>query len=695
MRGLRRCTNGWRLGLDLPKGGFWLLALLCTLCLFRSLTRAAVLLPVEVVGEDGVTQSVSLEVPSDRIGTIRSLRLQVHGLEYADMASIQINGHEWVSLNNTSVSVAEPAKSYGGIGGGFATLKLAMPIVPGTVNGGLNTIRFRFNRSNGVASGFRVLDFNFVGSHGEDACPPSAFKQEDPNSWVAPLGGAENSRVGEALWRSGPLVANNAPGAPGIHAHCADCHSQDGRDLKYFNYSNASIIARSRFHGLSQREGELVASYIRSLNTPNPGRPWNPPYQPGPGMDSRPVAEWAAGAGLEWVLDRDSDTLNYLFNPGAPSRSAGTNPSDLLSKITPSTFRPDGDLNAREIPISFQLPDWNHWLPRVHPLDAWGADFTSSEFAKLYQGPGETSLRGLVASGNGARLMAEGGPSVFFERWTAARNKLLKKPITSEITQPSPELITKLYATQLWELVKAWEVAQELGLEGQGGYNKPGNPGRGWYNTIPAETAPAATKIPDGPNGMDGSALANEYFDSAWYELQLILNCGQHRHHDKRPIDWVYFVGRTLDLQRESHRPEPARALVAIIKAMQSTDPHLGPENVAEGWRPNQNIDPTILVAAAWQPVFGALSPEVRKAVVESMLEAWLDKNAQYPTARYFILGRSEKSYIPPAEIGAISGGKAWDATPQFQAVGVKPWLIKRLGDWGHAYADMASRYNY
>jgi hypothetical protein len=36
----------------------------------------------------------------------------------------------------------------------------------------------------------------------------------------------------------------------------------------------------------------------------------------------------------------------------------------------------------------------------------------------------------------------------------------------------------------------------------------------------------------------------NEYFSACWYELQLLLNSGNHRHRDKAPIDWVYFAGQ-------------------------------------------------------------------------------------------------------------------------------------------------------
>src|SRR5262249_36795865 len=193
---------------------------------------------------------------------------------------------------------------------------------------------------------------------------------DDPNSWKPPLTDPASLSAGRQLWQNGPLTANSFPNAGPIRAHCADCHARDGRDLKYFSYSNESIVARSRFHGLSELQGRQIASYIRSLTAPSPGRPWNPPYQPGPGLDAQPAANWAAGAGIGWVLENDSATLPSLFPPSA----APTMPA-LLPRITRDAFRPDGNLNPREIPIAFQLPDWNHWLPQIHPLDAWGPSF--------------------------------------------------------------------------------------------------------------------------------------------------------------------------------------------------------------------------------------------------------------------------------------------------------------------------------
>src|ERR1700687_5861473 len=84
-------------------------------------TAGTVALPVEIVGENGTTSSVTVEVPGRRAREVRSLWMQIHGLSYADMVSVQVNNGAWFPVNNDTVAVAEPGKSYGGIGGGFST----------------------------------------------------------------------------------------------------------------------------------------------------------------------------------------------------------------------------------------------------------------------------------------------------------------------------------------------------------------------------------------------------------------------------------------------------------------------------------------------------------------------------------------------------------------------------------------------
>jgi hypothetical protein len=664
---------------------------------------ASVVLPVEVVGENGTTSTVTVEVPPGRAREVRSLWMQIHGLSYADMVSVQVNDSVWFSLNNDTVAVEEPGKAYGGIGGGFSTLKMTVALPADTVVEGANTIRFRFNKSDGVVSGFRVVAFNLLTGDSSKILEPAAFTHEDPATWTPPLRDPDSIPAGQALWLRAPLKANSLPNAPPIRAHCSDCHAHDGRDLKYFGFSNLSIAARSRFHGLSDLQGQQIASYIRSLPVPSPGRPWNPPYQPGPGLDAQPVASWAAGAGLSWALDSDSATLPFIFassgdlaGPSARDAAASTPDwSAIVPLIRRGAFRPDGNLNPREIPISLQLPDWSRWLPRVHPLDAWGAAFQNSEFSELYGGP-KQSLRAVLASPDRSALISSGRIVPAFDRWTNARRALLKPYVEGRGVKWSADLALKAYSTQLWQLVKTWEMTQEFGLEERGRelFGATGE-SRTWFNTIPAATAPATVNIPDGPSGMGGSALTNQYFNASWYALQVLLNGGNHRHRDRLPVDWIYVIGGFQELYRESRRPEPARLLVALIKSMQSTDPRIGPEDVEQGWRPGQNVDPTIMVDPAWASMFQPLPADAKRAITESLLGAWLDKNMQYPVGQYFRVGLTESSYAPPASYGSIVGGKVWDAAPLFLAAGVTPELIRQLQKWGATYTNMAARFQY
>ena len=648
---------------------------------------------------------------AEQAESAQALWLEVHGVRYADQASVQVNGSAWIPLDNNTVTIAEPGKSFGGIGGGFSTLRMTIPLAKGTVTGGANTIRFRFNRTDGFISAYRVLAWNFLTAEGKKILPPEDFVEVDPGTWKPPLPDAASIEAGRELWHTASLDASSLPNSPRIRAHCADCHAQDGRDLKYFNFSNESIVDRSRFHGLSKLQGEQIASYIRSLPFPSPGRPWNPPYQPGPGLDEQPISNWAAGAGLQWVLEKDTDALPYLLNQqrtrldGATSHQPGIvfNLADLAKQITPEIFRPDGNLNAREIPIALQLPDWSEWLPRIHPEDAWGPAFRQSEFAALYDGevkPGskskngvKTSLRTLLAAENtekDVRPIAEA-----FSQWSQTRRAFLKPYVEGKKARPAA-LNDKIYSTQLWQLMKTWEMTQEFGLEGRGReISGPAADVRSWFNTAPEDTAPSTTQIPDGATGVGGSALNNEYFSASWYELQIILNSGNHQHRDRGPVDWVYVVGRFHDLYEQTHQAEPALLLVAVVKALQSSDPRVGPEDFSKGWRPDQNIDPRVMVSPVWTPIFKPLPMEVHRALTASMLAAWMEKNLQYPIERYLPMGTSRRAYAAPRSYGEITGGRVWEAAKQFRDAGVPPELVARLQAWGISYHEREVRIQY
>lgn len=672
---------------------------------FTGAASSPAILPIEVLGADGTIARQSFNLTTDQAASARLLWLQTNGVAYRGQASLEINNSPWMAIENDTAAIAEPGKSYGGIGGGFSTLEMKLPMPDGALRAGANMIRFRFNRSDGLSSGYRVLALNFLTADERKILPPDAFAEDSPEFWKPPLAGDAAIQEGRGLWRNSSLVASSLPGSARIRAHCADCHAQDGRDLKYFNFSNNSIVTRSVFHGLSIRQGEQIASYIRSLPGPNPGRPWNPPYQPGPGLDEQPVSNWAAGAGLHWVLDRDEDALPYFLD--AHFKGNPRDFGELVAKITPELFRPDGNLNARDIPIALQLPDWSEWLPRIHPKDAWGPAFDHSELAALYDGDAapsaqprsgrRRSLRALLASLNTTPGSASERLIVpAFAEWSQARVAFLRGAAKSPV-EGSPELTNKIYSTQLWQLVKTWEMMQEFSLEGRGQeIIGPTADAHTWFNTAPKETAPLEAHIANGPSGVGGSAITNEYFNAAWYELQILLNSGNHQHRDRTPLDWVYLVGRFRNLYGETHRPEPARLLVAVTKALQSTDPRLGPEDYSRGWRPDQNIDPRIVIDANWAPIFEPLPAAQRRALTNSLLAAWMDKNEQYPLAKFMpVSSRQTQSYAPGAAYEGITGGNVWEAAEKFREAGVAPDLVERLRNWGIAYTDRAARLQY
>lgn len=695
------------------RGRFARLAmLLAGLTIFASVAEIGaprVILPMEVLGEDGTEVSSTITLEAQRADTVQSLWLRTNGLRYPNQGSVQVNNGEWIPLRNENVTVDEPGKSYGGIGGGFATLAMRITLPHGAAVAGTNMVRFRFNHTDGVSSGYRVLAWNFLTAEGAKIIPAEEFSEDNPDAWSAPLADEGAIQAGRELWHHAELKQSSESNSAKIHAHCADCHAQDGRDLKYFNFSNQSIITRAQFHGLSALQGQEIASYIRSLPFPNPGRPWNPPYQPGPGLDDRPVSSWTAGAGIDWVLDQDVAALPQLVSQSSASHkplSAGTAQAleahQLLSQITPELFRPDGDLNARQIPIALQLPDWNEWLPRIHPTDAWGGSFTQTEFGRLYSDGSypEGNLDGRKSTLRAALVASLSGHSNLhsvvnaFDRWSRARRAFFKNVVKSGVVW-TPSLTEKVYSTELWQLVKTWEMTQEFGLEGRGrNLYGPSADSRTWFNTVPSETAPFAAQIPDGPSGVGGSSVTNSYFNAAWYELQILLNSGNHQHRDRVPIDWVYMVGWFQGLYARTHQPEPVRLLVAVIKAQQSTDPRFGPEDSHRGWQPDRNLDPRIMVNPAWASFFTPLPAEVHRALTTTFLSAWMDKTLRYPISEYLPIGIRVETYSYQT-YGDITGGEVWNAANRFRDAGVPNDLIERLLEWGSAYTDRVARLQY
>ncbi len=644
---------------------------------------AVVQLPIEVMGADGTTVSVQVSVSAPAAAA--GLWMQAHNLSYADKASVQINGGSWTPLDNATVQVQGGGKDFDGIGGGFSTLKMLLPLPAGTVKAATNTLSFRFNGTDGVSSGFRILAFNFLDAKGQPLLPASAFVSDDPNTWQPPLPSASDIAAGQALWQQGQLVQSSIVHA-NIQATCADCHTDDGRDLKYFNYSNYSIVQRAQFHGLTSTQGQQIASYIRTLKNadgsaiPTPGRPWNPPYQPGPGMDSQPVQSWAAGAGVGAVLDKDSDMMPYVFPNG----------------VTKDAISTEGDLNVRELPIPLQLLDWNRWLPVVHPKDAYGSAFLQDRAFTDY-GKIKANLTGPNAGAYKTAHIGNDQPSAYMTqarldlvRWFYDYGYIFEYPKTQTVLTPATS--QQIYSASLWQRVKVWGLMQQFGMEdlGKTAFG-PRAETRTWLDSGSFDISPGKSHLPEDvtTGGFSANPLNAETLDNQWYYLALIQNAGNGYRAGATPVDYPYARNRNLNLTQAGGPPLPLMELVWTTKGTQQ-GAGLG-LNDNFGWSPVATGDLTqlffednwILSQYPHAGLGDGWAPGAEKPVVQAAMETWFDKVQSYTPQQYYAAGMADPTYTPTINDVGLLGDKVMAYLYFAKKVGVDPGLLSQIQNWG------------
>jgi hypothetical protein len=649
-----------------------------------------IVLPLEVLGADGFTRSVPVSLTTLDVQQPLKLWLQVHNLSYANKASVRFNSGAWLPLSNQTVTVEGLGKVYGGIGGAFSTLKLSLNVPAGALVAGTNQLSFRFNVSDGRSIGYRVLKLNLLRADGSRVLADTTFTQDSPATWQPPFTDALSISEGQKLWRTRQLV--RSPKSPvAIRARCMDCHAQDGRDLKYFNYSNHSIIERSKFHGLTETEGRKIASYIRTIpGVTNPGRPWNPPYQPGPGLDARPVEQWSAGAGLDAVLEQDRDLLRFLFPAGIQKAAIATTTN----------------VSAREMPIFFQLPDWNHWLPSIHPKDAWGDAFVNDRVNKIYAGEGTAAGVTATVRDLATKVKAAGYTSyrseLFYPHrlWNSYLYDFIRARYPNATTSLDSEHSRKLYATSLWQVVKTWEVMQEFGLEGQQRKLFPSSRDtRGWMTNSTFDSSPHVLKLPRNNTGiLDNSAVHYPYFSMAWYQLALVLFNGNHSdgadRNGQRPLDWGYAHGFILELQRAGSVSVPNNALLTLwlVKGMQASDNTLKPNvSGSTGWSPRTAADVSRLVAPGYMPGWTGITRDEQRAVLEAVLSTWWDKTRQYAVADWMGTGGASTTETINGAFDGSLGNRIWYMLPHFKYHGVNPMLVNAIADWAQTVWPQAN----
>jgi len=594
---------------------------------------AAVVLPIEVLGEPGHVESVEVNLPPGS-HEVTAMSLRVHALNTQNKMSIRLNDSpDWITLNRGNVSFPFPDGKLYGMFGAQASIRMIVPLKPGLVRPGPNVVRFRFNDQDGVSIGYRVLAFNFMATpESQPLIPAGEFVKEDPSSWKPPLDSADAIAEGKKLWYSAPLWDGGRP----IRVACADCHAHDGRDLKYFNYSNKSIIERSVYHNLTRDQGTRIASYIRSLAVPyeENGRPWNPPYQPGPGIDSKPVRSWAAGAGLEWVLDRDYDTLKYIF-PDEASINSYT-----FTKTT----------NPHEIPLFIQLPDWNHWLTARHPIDL-AADIGKPPGWIPPVADGYKNVRDATQ-----KEMASKGRVAALKKYTYCVNELWNRTL-----QAGPTGIN----VARWRVTKIWEMMQEFEFESLGKeYFGTQAHSRSWYSGEVFRTAPHLTNTPVTDTW--------EFESMLWYQLQVVLNDSNRRVNDTWPIAFEYINPFSHNWNRPELPPSFSIMLLDKMKTGEAGADYTVVGVSGPAWFPHLSLPDTLFKQGAVSSEIDRINPGLKKRIAIALASTWVERSERFSAEDY------QKSNLTEAYFQARGWPQFGTVVRQLEEAGADPALVQR-----------------
>jgi hypothetical protein len=662
-------------------------------------------MPVEVIGPAGYIEAITVTVGDPT--NINRLWLQCHrcgwrdstvqsGINRGAKASVRLNGGAWVDISNTTAAVEEPEASSGGIGGGYNTTRFTVPVAG--ARKGKNTLEFRFNANDGLSVGYRILDLNFLRSDNRSALGKYAMTLDDPTKWVAQPSATTNPNLsadiaaGSALWLGSVALKESPLSNRVLKASCSSCHAVDGRDLKYFNYSDWSIQERAKFHGLTTTQGKQLAAYIRSLNVPAPkqARPWNPPYQPGPGLDAKPVAEWAAGAGLSAVLRTDAEMLPFLF----PN---GTSDSAIRGVIDKTKT-----LNVREMPVAIQFPDWNDWLPHEHPIDAFETQFLTHPvsnstlpqlFADLDTYLTNTPISQAISSGQLYNKL-----NTFASASTNFSNPVATAALQAGVDS---ERITTSIAT--WGAVKQWELMQRYNLEDKaalvhGSFGEP----RSWLTMRRNVFEIAPHRSAENNSNFPFQIVAvGKYLSTSWYQLQLTINAGNRKGVNLWPVDWNYQPNHIVGLHTQGDGPiHPLRYIASHTKMFQQYADGDPMATTSLGFR--QIHIQRYVPGQGHGVILDSLPAAMRVNAYEALLNATMDVLSAYRPEDWVRGTPNGTSTVEPVDYvltnkaitrGALSGvchggefANCWySAIPYYKEIGVDTAVITRLIDWGKA----------
>ncbi len=149
-----------------------------------SSSNGSIQLPIEVLGAEGTTETIQFSL-SNLNGSGHQLELLINNLSYEDKGWVRINNGNYRSLNHNNVTMQPQAAARGGMAhGGFNTIRLTIP--GNDLQNGTNTIDFRFDKSDGISIGYRVIKLNVLTANGTKLLGSNAFTEDNPATWLAP-----------------------------------------------------------------------------------------------------------------------------------------------------------------------------------------------------------------------------------------------------------------------------------------------------------------------------------------------------------------------------------------------------------------------------------------------------------------------------------------------------------------------------
>ena len=323
-----------------------------------------------------------------------------------------------------------------------------------------------------------------------------------------------------------------------------------------------------------------------------------------------------------------------------------------------------------------QLPDWNHWLPRVHPMDAW-SDFAGSEFAAYYP------LIRSTLNYQDATAYQNSRETIRF--WVLKAGDFLNPKILPQYNPVwTADLTNDVYSAVLWKGVKTWEIMQEFGLEGlnQAVFGPQADP-RGWYSVWPFDMSPNMQHIPRGAPGIDNGLVSTEiYVSFQWYQLQMLLNNSGRTQSGSTPIDYPYVQGFIKDTSVYDSQPQAALQILWLIKGLQESETGIGPEAGSAGWQPWVS-DPNLLVNTSSDSIWSAVAASTRKTYSEAYLRLWFAKVQAFTPQQFYLGGWADPTVnpLPYAPDGAF-GDQIWYMIPRFVFYGIDPNLLSQVADW-------------